>query len=181
MSEILCTCHIIEKSIKVAIKEKKGIDSALQKQTDIDTAKWKQLLRCILDVILFLAERNLPFCGSSSAFGDSNIGQFLGMLELLSKHNKVLEMHLRNMKQHQHAKSRMEAHYLSWTSQNEILNACGKQIQDAIVKEYKNALYYSVIVDGIPDVSHTEQITFVLRYVHKAEDSVWAIKECFLL
>ena len=36
-------------------------------------------------------------------------------------------------------------------------------------------------VDGIPDVSHTEQITFVLRYVHKAEDSVWAIKECFLL
>ena len=90
MSEILSTCHVIEKSIKVAIKEKKGIDSALQKQTDIDTAKWKQLLRCILDVIVFLAERNLPFCGSSSAVGDGNNGQFLGMLELLSKHNKVL-------------------------------------------------------------------------------------------
>ena len=92
-----------------------------------------------MDVILFLAERNLQFCGSSSAVGDSNNGLFLGMLELLSKH-KVLEMHLRNMKQHQHAKSRMEAHYLSWTYQNEILNACGKQIQNAIVKEYKNAV-----------------------------------------
>ena len=38
-----------------------------------------------------------------------------------------------------------------------------------------------MIVDGTPDVSHTEQITFVLRYVHKAEDNVWAIKERLLL
>ena len=47
----------------------------------------------------------------------------------------------------------MQAHYLSWTSQTDFLNACGKQIQDAVVKESKNALYYSVIVDGTPDVS----------------------------
>ena len=110
--------------------------------------------------------------------GDSNNGLFLGMLELLSKHNKVLEMHLRDVKQHQQMKGRMQAHYLSWTSQNELLSACGKQVLDAVIKESKNALYYSVIVDGTPDVSHTEQITFVLRYVHnKAEDSVRAIKE----
>lgn len=34
----------------------------------------------------------------SSAAGDSNNGLFLGTLELLSKHNKVLEMHMRDIK-----------------------------------------------------------------------------------
>ena len=40
----------------------------------------------------FLAECNLPLRGSSSRITDKENGLFLGMLELLSKHNKVLEM-----------------------------------------------------------------------------------------
>ena len=60
------------------------------------------------------------------------------------------------MKTHQDQQSRMQAHYLSWSSQNEF------------------------IVDGTPDVSHTEQITFVLRYAHRSQDNVWEIKERFL-
>ena len=103
------------------------------------------------------------------------------MLELLSNHNKVLEMHLKDVKQYQEIKSHMQAHYLSWTSQNEFFDACGKRVLYTVIKESKNALYYNVIVDGTPDVSHTEQITFVLRYVHKAEDGVWTIKERLLL
>ena len=33
---------------------------------------------------------------------------------------------------------------------------------------------------GTPDVSHTEQITFILRYVHRTQDNVREIRECFL-
>ena len=50
-------------------------------------------------------------------------------------------------------------------SQNEFLNACDKWVLDAVIRESKNTLYYNVIVDGTLDVSHTEQITFVLKYV----------------
>ena len=32
----------------------------------------------------------------------------------------------------------------------------------------------------MPDVSHTEQIFFVLRYVYRDEEKVWDVKECFL-
>ena len=169
------------KCLEAAVKEKTGIDSAIQKQIDAEAAKWKEILKCILDVILFLAERNLPFRGSSSKVWDGDNGLFLGTLELLSKHNKLLEMHLRNVKQHQDSQRRMQAHYLSWTSQNEFIKACGKQVLDAVIAESKNAIYYSIIVDATPDVSHTEQISFVLRYVHRNEENVWDVKERFLL
>ena len=89
------------------------MDSAIQKQIDAETAKWKDILKCILDVVLYLAEHNLPFSGSSSKLCYRENGLFLGTLELLSKHNKILEMHLRNVKQHQSSQSRMQAHYLS--------------------------------------------------------------------
>lgn len=72
-------------------------------------------------------------------------------------------------------------HYLSWSSQNEFIKACSKHVLDALIAESKNAIYYSIIADATPDVSHTEQISFALRYVHRSKENVWDIKERFLL
>ena len=74
----------------------------------------------------------------------------------------------------------MQAHYLSWRSQNEFIEECAKIVLNAIVDEVKRALYYSIIVDGTPDTSHTEQITFILRYAHLNEENAWEICERFL-
>ena len=152
---------------------------ALQMQMEAESTKWCEILKCILDATLFLAERNLPFCGSSSKIGDADNGLFLG-LELLSQHNKMLQLHLQEVKTHQEQQSRMQAHYLSWSSQNEFIAECGKLVLDAVIKEVHSAFYYGIIVDGTPDVSHTEQITFILRYAHRSQDNVWEIKERFL-
>ena len=73
----------------------------------------------------------------------------------------------------------MQAHYLSPRSQNEFIDECSKVVLNAIVEEVKQVLYYSIIVDGTPDVSHKEQITFILRYVNLNE-IVWKICERFL-
>ena len=73
----------------------------------------------------------------------------------------------------------MQAHYLSPRSQNEFIDECSKVVLNTIGEEVKQALYYSIIVDGTPDVSHTEQITFILRYVNLNE-KVWKICERFL-
>ena len=63
MNEILCMSLITYilnwKCLETAIKEKKGTDSAMQLQIDEETAKWREILNCISDVILFLAECNL--------------------------------------------------------------------------------------------------------------------------
>ena len=49
-----------------------------------------------------------------------------------------------------------------------------------VTKEVHSPFYYGIIVDGTPDVSHTEQIPFALRYAHQSQDDVWEIKGCFL-
>jgi hypothetical protein len=90
-----------------------------------------------------------------------------------------LKSHLVEVKKHQENNSRKQAHYLSPRSQNEFIEECSKVVLNAIVEEVKQAMYYSIFVDGIPDVSHPEQITFILRYVNLNEE-VWEICERFL-
>ncbi|XP_065639642.1 uncharacterized protein LOC136072365 [Hydra vulgaris] len=71
-----------------------GIDSSLEKLIRNEAVRWREILKCILDVILFLASRNLSFRGSSKMIGDDDNGNFLATLELLAKHNKTLQLHL---------------------------------------------------------------------------------------
>ena len=50
-------------------------------------------------------------------------------------------------------------------------------VHGAIIKEAHLAFYYSILINGTPDVSHTEQTTFVLHY---GVDKRWVVEERFL-
>ncbi|XP_065665560.1 uncharacterized protein LOC136086986 [Hydra vulgaris] len=86
---------------------------------------------------------------------------FLATLELLAKHNKILLLHLEEV---------------SRSQQEE----CGRNVRGAIIKEAHVAIYYSILVDGTPDISHTEQIAFVLRFAYYDVDKRWVVKKRFL-
>jgi len=88
------------KALEALIKENRGVDVAMQRQIDSETAKWRENSEVHIRCYTFLVERNLPLRGFSSRIGDDDNGLFLGMLELLSKHNKVLELHFAQVKQH---------------------------------------------------------------------------------
>ena len=98
----------------------------------------------------------------------------------MSRHNKTLASHLQAVQGKEAKGSRMQAHYLSPETQNEFIEECGKSVLRTVVDEVKKALYYSIITDGTPDVSHTEQITFVLRFVKRNENNSWEVFERFL-
>ncbi|XP_075060835.1 zinc finger MYM-type protein 1-like [Mixophyes fleayi] len=158
-----------------------GLDSAIQRNLEKETEKFAALLERLLDVTLYLASRNMAFRGSSQRIGDLNNGNFLGTLELVSHYDPLLREHLENVKHSQQEGKRMQAHYLSWATQNEFINLCGKRVLDTILSEREKAIYFSVICDSTPDVSHTEQNVIVLRYVLR--DSVtecWIIQERFI-
>ena len=166
------TCYLTWKDLEKNLNESVRIDNSLQKQFATEMAKWCEVFRCILDIVLFLSERNLPFRDSTTKLDDPNNGLFLGNLELLIGHNQVLKMHLNEVKKHQETETQMQAHYLSWRSQNEFIEECAKIVINTIIDEVKRALYYSIIVSGTPDTSHTEQITFILRYAQKSLQSL---------
>lgn len=72
-------------------------------------------------------------------------------------------------------------HYLSSDIQNEFIELCGKRVLSSILKEREESVYYSVICDATPDISHTEQNVFLLRYVgFDQENKKWEVVERFL-
>ena len=177
------TIHIANyvkwKDLEVALERQSGIDGRYQKKVSEEKQRWREILRCLLEVTLFLAERNLPFRGSSSLIGDQNNGNFLGTLELLSSYSPLVREHVCKVMHYQQKGERLQAHYLSWQIQNEFIALCAKQVHEAICFELQQAYYFGLIVNGTPDVSHTEQLTFVLRYA-LLKDRNWEVVERFL-
>ena len=58
-------------------------------------------MKSLLEVTLFLAERNFQFRGSSSAVDDPANGLFLGSLELIGSQDSTIKDHLNTVRKHQ--------------------------------------------------------------------------------
>lgn len=55
--------------------------------------------------------------------------------------------------------------YLGVHSQNEFINLLGTKTRDMLIKEIKNAEFYSVIADTTPDLTHHDRLTIKIRYI----------------
>lgn len=181
-SETHRTCYCKWKNVQQSLFGF-GVDSQLQKKILSEVEKWKAILKRLLDVTLFLASRGLPFQGSSTKIGEVNNGNFLGILELLGRYDEVTRDHLATVEKFQNKGESMKGktHYLSWMSQNEFISFCGKKVLNHILNERIKSIYYGVIVDATPDVSHQEQNVLILRYVlYINENKTFEIKERFI-
>lgn len=104
-----------------------------------------------------------------------NPGNFMATIRLLAKYDVVLAQHLLKGKDHPRSVT-----YLSNTIQNEIINILGESVRRKILSEIKEAKYFSIMLDSTPDITHEDQISEVLRYVHIDENRNIEIKEVFL-
>ena len=162
------------------VKVKAGtLCSLFEKAISSEAEKWREILKRILDVILFLGERGLAFRGTSEKIGDINNGNFLGIIELLSHYNLKLQEHINKVKEAQEKEERLGVHYLSKESQNEFISTCAELVRKAVLEEREKAKYFSIMLDATPDAAHVEQTTFILRYVLK-ETGSYMIHERFL-
>lgn len=57
------------------------------------------------------------------------------------------------------------ASYLSANICEEFISLIAKHVNGIIVSEITEAEYFSISVDSSPDITHTDQLSFCIRYV----------------
>ena len=90
----------------------------------------------------------------------------------MSELNDFLKCHFENYGKCGKGKT----NYLSHHIYDEFIDLMGEKIKNTIISEIKEAKYFSIILDSTPDISHTDQLTFIVRYINR--DGV--IQERFL-
>ena len=105
------------------------VDSLLEGSYQSEAVKWCNVLKRIIDVILFRDGQGLAFGGSSHLICDPNNGNILGLIELLSRLNPLLKKHVQNVREYQENCERLQVHYLSPKSKNEFIFACSNLVK----------------------------------------------------
>ena len=137
------------------------IDSALVEQFQDDIAYWAQVLLRIVDVLKLLCQRGLSIRGKDSVIGSAQNGNYLGILELLSKYDPFLKNHIAKYAN----KGPGHTSYLSHKIADEIIAIMAKKVHDNITEEVICAKYFSISVDSTPDISHIDQLSVTIRYI----------------
>jgi predicted RNA-binding protein YlxR (DUF448 family) len=124
-------------------------------------------LKPIVETLIFLGRQNIPLRGhrddgslldiSESSVNEGNFRELLRFR--VGAGDKVLENHL------QTASSR--ATYISKRSQNSLLECCGKEILSRILQMVNESKFFSILFDETTDVSHTSQMSLIVRYIHE--------------
>lgn len=109
-----------------------------------------------------MASRGLSFRGDNEILESPNNGNYLGRVELLSEFDPFIADHLKKFGN----PGKGNISYLSANICNEFIDVMGKQVLKKIINEVKLAKYFSISVDSTPDLSHVDQLTFIIRYVN---------------
>lgn len=142
-------------------KKTASVDTLLLSQYEKEVKYWREVLTRVVSVVRFLALRGLPFRGDNQTFGSLSNGLFLGCLELLSEYDPFLSHHIEKYGN----KGSGNVSYVSSDTCDEFISIMGTKVLNQIIKEVNEAHYFSLIVDSTPDMSHTDQLAVVLRYV----------------
>ncbi|XP_050154705.1 uncharacterized protein LOC126628887 [Malus sylvestris] len=144
--------------------QKQHIETFVIKQTDEAHINYSTLLSASLECTRWLLGQGLPFRGHDESLKSSNRGNYLELMQFLSKHNEqvrkvVFENAPKNLK------------YTSSDIQKDLVCACAIETVGAITKDMEGA-FFSLLVDGARDCSTKEQMAVVLRYVNKKGEAI---------
>ena len=166
-------CYSDWKTLEKKLKEGKTLDSDLQRVINGEMKKWKDILKVIVDAILFCVKNNLVLRGTTEDIGQQNSDIFLSSIELISHYYPLVAEHIASVK------AKKTQHPTFPRIQNELIELLGQKVRNEILSNIKEAKYYSVLFDCTPDASHKEQMAQIIRYVH-ISDETCTIKESFV-
>ena len=163
------------KELDKRLASQNTIDAQHQRQLAAETLHWHNVLFRLVTLIRAMAMQNLAFRGGSDKLFEPNNGNFLKLVEAISLFDSVVAAHIKRI-----TSKETHVHYLGKDTQNEIIGMLSCQIQKKIISMLTKAKYYSMILDCTPDVSKTEQLTVIVRFVTTTEQGDVQIREHFL-
>ena len=164
--------------LKFRMQKNCTIDKHLQTYYERETKRWRAIIERMIAVVQFLCGQCLAFRGESTKLYKPNNGNFMKAVEMLAKFDPIIAEHVKNVQTSKQLKTHMP-YYFGVHFQNEIIELLAAAIREKLTTTIKDSKYFSVILDCTPDVSHVEQITFVVRIVNCTKNNV-KIEEYFL-
>ncbi|XP_030749711.1 zinc finger MYM-type protein 1-like [Sitophilus oryzae] len=156
----------------------------------LDSSRAKQIadnrkkLKPIIETIILCGRQELALRGTNDSgpltlnsiepvYNDGNFRALLRMR--LSCGDKDLIEHIEGQS--------LNAMYISPIIQNNIIQICGKMIQEQIVSRINKSKYFSILMDETTDISRIEQLSLCVRYIDSNEQNgnpVYIMREDFL-
>ena len=113
----------------------------------------------IIEILRFTAVQGIAQRGNDETKDSENRGNFLELLQLISKNNPIVENKLKE--------GPKNAKYTHPSIQNEILNVLASATLEVVSKQINSAVYFSIMADETKDVSKTEQLSVIVRFYLK--------------
>ncbi|XP_050064886.1 uncharacterized protein LOC126553816 [Aphis gossypii] len=150
--------------LKLRGKELGKIDNSVVLQLQEETILyWRNVLKRIVATIKSLTSRGLPLRGHNSIFGSNYNENYMMSLELLAQFDSFLADHIARFSN----KGSGTTSYLSHSICDEFIQLITKKMKNTIIQELVKSKYFSISVDSTPDISHVDQLSFMVRYVQR--------------
>ena len=114
-------------------------------------------IKTIAEILLFCSRQEIGIRGHREDKSSVNRGNFLELLDLVAKHDTVIQQKITNTPQN--------ATYTSPQIQNDLLHTMASIVQSRISMNVRKAGMYYMLADEMKDCSKREQLSIVLRYV----------------
>ncbi|XP_039306786.1 uncharacterized protein LOC120358119 [Solenopsis invicta] len=130
-------------------------------QIDTEKKYWRNVLKRVVATVRALVTASSSLRGYIEKFGSSSSGNFIMCLELISEFDPFLAEHIAKYGN----PGQGHTSYLSSTTYEQFVKLMAEEVTKQIIKELKSAKYFSIVVDSSPDISHTDQLAVIVRYV----------------
>ncbi|CAH0560642.1 unnamed protein product [Brassicogethes aeneus] len=151
------------KSAMVAWQSFKSTKNQQSVASQISTAHTKliqqnrEYIKSIVRCIIYLSTQGLALRGhDESTTTGQNRGNFLELLDLISRDNKIIAKRL--------LEGPKNAKYTQHSIQNELIHCLAELTNKHISNEVKEAPYFALMADETKDPSKTEQLSIIVRY-----------------
>jgi hypothetical protein len=136
-------------------------DTELTKQLESNRLYWREVLNRIVATVKLISGLGLAFRGHDESVNSERKDSFLSCIDYLREFDPFLKRHLEMYNNRGQGKTDCLSHHIC----DEFVNLIEDKVKNRIIEEIKEATYYSIIVDSTPDISHTDQLSLIIRYV----------------